>query len=268
MAAAVGLIPQLCVPFIRVVRFGDEGVLLNGAQRMLQGDTLYVDFASILPPGGFVLTEACFSIAGIPIGSARSLAILTIVGIACFTYLACWQASKNAPLSALLATGWVVMSQGAWTQVNHHWFTTLFSMMAARAALANVEHAARWLRWPLIAGAAVGAAAMVTSHRGALAMLAAVTAFLNLRRQHRAELIAYVLGCALVPAALLTYVVGHHALAAAFDDVIKFPAERYVPAFSVPFGSGGQLGLARYLFPARGLADATHLRARLAHLSS
>jgi hypothetical protein len=81
------------------------------------------------------------------------------------------------------------------TEINHHWFTTLFSMVAAWAALANVEHAQRWLRWPLIAGAAAGMAAMVTPHRGALVMLAAVTAFLYLRR-HWAELIAHVLGCA------------------------------------------------------------------------
>ena len=132
----MGLIAAvLCLPFIRLVAIGDEGVLLNGAERMLRGSRLYADFFEFLPPGGFLLTEAWFSIAGISIGSARSLAILTIVGIACFTYLACWQASKNAPLSALLATGWVVMSQGVWTQVSHHWFTTLFSMVAAWAAL-------------------------------------------------------------------------------------------------------------------------------------
>ena len=246
----VGLIAAvLCVPFIRTVYgMGDEGVLLNGAERMLRGSRLYADFFEFLPPGGFVLTEAWFSIAGISVGSARSLAILTIVGIACFTYLACRQASKNAPLSALLTTGWVVMSQGVWTQVSHHWFTTLFSMVAAWAALANVEHAQRWLRWPLIAGAAAGMAAMVTPHRGALVMLAAVTAFLNLRR-HRAELIVYVLGCALVPAGLLAYVVGHHALAAAFDDVIRFTAERYASIQSVPFGFGGQNPPLKYLFP-------------------
>src|SRR6516162_8262910 len=125
----------LCVPFIRTVAIGDEGVLLTGAERMLRGSRLYADFFEFLPPGGFVLTEAWFAITGISVGSARSLAILTIVGIACFTYLACRQASKSAPLSTLLATAWVVMSQGFWTQVSHHWFTTLFSMVAAWAAL-------------------------------------------------------------------------------------------------------------------------------------
>ena len=235
----VGLIAAvLCAPFIRVVGMGDEGVLLNGAERMLRGSRLYADFFEFLPPGGFLLTEAWFSIAGISVGSARSLAILTIVGIACFTYLACWQASKNAPLSALLATGWVVMSQGDWTVVNHHWFTTLFSMVAAWAALTNVEHAQRYLRWPLIAGVAAGMAAMVTPHRGALAMLAAVPAFLNMRRHW--ALIVYVLACALVPAGLLAYVVGHHALATAFDDVIRFTGGRYAAIQSVPFGFRGE----------------------------
>ena len=245
----VGLIAAvLCLPFFRIVRLGDEGVWLSGAQRLIQGDALYVDFASILPPGSFLLTEAWFRLAGISIGSAHSLAILTIIGIACFTFLACQQAAKSAPLSAVLVTGWLVMSQGPWTQVNHHWFTTLFSMVAAWAALANVEHAQRWLRWPLIAGVAAGMAAMVTPHRGALTMLAAVTAFWNLRR-HRAEFIAYVLGCALIPAALLAYVVKKEALAAAFYYVIRINAERYIPNFSVPFGTGNQFSLAQCLFP-------------------
>jgi hypothetical protein len=146
------------------------------------------------------------------------------------------------------------MSQGVWTQVNHHWFTTLFSMVAAWAALANVEHAQRWLRWALIAGAAAGMAAMVTPHRGALAMLAAGTAFLSLRR-HQAELIVYVLGCALAPIGLLAYVVEHHALSAAFDNVIRFTATRYTPMQRVPFGFGGEFGFGgpnpplKYLFP-------------------
>ena len=159
------------------------------------------------------------------------------------------------------------MSQGVWTQVSHHWFTTLFSMVAAWAALANVEHAQRRLRWPLIAGAAAGMAAMITPHRGALAMLAAVTAFLN-RRRHRAQLIAYVLGCALVPAGLLAYVIGHHALAAAFDDVIRFTVGRYAAIQSVPFGFGGQISSPQVPVPACGLADAPRLRPRLAQLSS
>jgi hypothetical protein len=154
------------------------------------------------------------------------LAILTITGIACFTYLACRQVSKHAFSCALVAIGWAVMSQGLWTNISHHWFTTLFSMVAAWLALASVKKPQLWQWGPLIAGVAAGAAAMVTPTLGALAMLAATTGFVGSRRQ-RTKLSAYVLGCALIPICLLVYVIGQGALAAAFDDVILFTATRY-----------------------------------------
>jgi len=229
---------------------GDEGILLHGAERLLRGRRLYIDFFEILPPGGFVLMAAWFGITGISIWSARLLAILTITGIACFTYLACRQASKHTLPSALIAIGWAVMSQGVWTQISYHWFTTLFSMVAVWAALASVEKSRQWQWEPLIAGVAAGAAAMVTPTRGALAMLAAATSFVGSRRQ-RAELISYALGSALIPICLLAYVIGQGALAAAFDDVILFTATRYASVASVPFAyvTDDQSRPLKYLFP-------------------
>jgi hypothetical protein len=91
---------------------------------------------------------------------------------------------------------------------------------------------------------------MVTPTRGALAMLAPIAAFLNLRRR-RAELIAYVLAGTLVPTALVAYVAAHDALAVAFNDVVRFTAHRYLSIQTVRFGSmtGDQNFPLRYLFP-------------------
>jgi hypothetical protein len=239
----------LCAPFLRTAwSLSDEGMLLHGAARISRGDRLYADFFEFLPPGGFVLVAGWFKLFGASFCSARTLAILTVAGIAGFTFLACRQASKNAPLSAVLAIAFVVTSQGIWTQVSHHWFTTLFSMMVMSAAIANVERAGR--RWPLIAGAAAGAAAMKTPTRGALAMIAAFVIVLSGRRG-RKELIAFVLGGVLLPAGLIAYVVGQHAFAAAFDDVIRFTGTRYAGIQSVPFGSWAdpQNFLLKALFP-------------------
>jgi hypothetical protein len=241
----------LCLPFVHsIFRVGDEGILLHGAERLLRGRRLYIDFFEILPPGGFVIMAAWFGITGISIWSARLLAILTITGIACFTYLACRQASKHAPSSALIAIGWAVMSQGLWTQISYHWFTTLFSMVTAWAALASIEKPQRWRWQPLIAGLAAGAAAMVTPTRGGLAMLAAATSFVDTRHQ-RTGLIAYALGSALIPICLLVYVIAQGAFAAAFDDVILFTATRYTSVASVPFGylADDQNRPLKYLFP-------------------
>jgi hypothetical protein len=224
----------LCAPFIQAIfSIADEGVLLHGAERILRGNILYTDFFEILPPGGFVLTAAWLKVAGISIWSARSLAILIILGISCFTYLGCRQASQNAPLSALLAIGWVLMSQGSWTQVNHHYFTTLFSMVAAWAAFCTINDTRRRSRWPIIAGTAAGTAAMMSPTRGALAILAAVVAFIRPWQQ----LAAYAVAGVLVPLALLIYVFWHHALAAAIYDIIVFPAIQYGPIQTIPFGT-------------------------------
>jgi hypothetical protein len=215
---------------------------------LLRGRKLYIDFFEILPPGGFVIMTIWFGITGISIWSARLLAILTITGIACFTYLACRQASKHALSSALVAIGWAVMSQGFWTQISYHWFTTLFSIVAAWAALASVEKPQRWEWRPLIAGLAAGAAAMVIPTRGALAMLAAAASIVDSRKT---KLIAYALGSALIPICLLVYVIAQGAFAAAFDDVILFTATRYTSVASVPFAylTRDQTGPLKYVFP-------------------
>jgi hypothetical protein len=241
----------LCLPFIRYVgRLGDEGILLHGAERMLRGDKLYVDFFEILPPGGFLITKAWLDIMGLSILSARLLVILVVAGIACLLAMACWQASKSAVLSVLLALGWVMMSQGAWTQVSHHWFTTLLAMAVISLTLATVRHAGRWLRGPFLAGVMAGAAVMITSTRGALAMLAAALAFATARR-FRSQLAVMLFGAALVPILLVVYLAWHGSLMAAVDDIIIFPATRYADIQWVPWGTGAHRGnrpLA-FLFP-------------------
>ncbi len=234
----VGLVAALLyVPFYRVVLFlGDEGTLLREAELILHGKRLYADFFQLLPPGTLVVTAAWFGIAGVSFGSARLLALLTFVGIACFTYLACRQASRNSALSAVLAVAWTMMS--AWgMQISHHWFATLLSIVALWATLVSLEEPRRRLLWPAIAGVAAGASGMFVPQVGAFTALAALTAFLDLRRK-RAELIAYLLACALVPVLTIAYLLEQGTLAAAFDDVIRFTATRYSSVNIVPFGFG------------------------------
>jgi hypothetical protein len=255
VATATALV---CAPFMRTVySMGDEGVWLHAAQRMLRGETLYLDFFEFAPPGGFVLTAAWLKIAGLSLWAARLLALLSIVGIACFTHLACQRASKNGMVSSLLAISWAVMSQGVWTQVSHHYFTTFFSMVGAWAALNTIEEERSKLQWPFIAGTAAGAAATIIQTCGGLVMLATATVFFYPRRRW-IELVVYALGCLLVPIGLLIYLISHRALAAAFDDVVVFAAARYASIQMVPFGAFADAQNFPFLllFPAAGLLTA------------
>jgi hypothetical protein len=250
--ALVGVVAtMLCSPFIFAVSWlSDEGILLNGADRMLHGDRLYVDFFELLPPGGFVITAAWFAVAGISLSSARILAILTVAAIACFTYLACRAVCKRGAYPALVVIAWVVMTQGFWTQVSHHWFTTLFSMVAFWLSLKSANGQKPPLWEPLTAGVAAGAVAMVTPTRGVLAMLAAAVSFADWRG-NKSRSIACLAGCVVVPAGLLAYIGARHALMAAFDDVIVFPATRYASIQGVPFGYSANIQNLplKYLFP-------------------
>lgn len=226
----------LCAPFFRVVyTLPDEGIFLRGAELILHGKRLYADFFAFVMPGGYLLTAGWFSIAGISFESGRVLVVLTIIGTACFTFLACRQASKNALLSAILPIGWVMMTQWHWMQVSHHWFTTFFAMVAVWAALASSEQPEpRSLRWPLIAGLAGGAATMVTQTRGAWVALAALSAFFSLRK-NRSELIAYVLAGTLMFAGVIVFLIAQGTLIAAFDDIVMFAATRYSSIQYLPY---------------------------------
>jgi hypothetical protein len=226
----------LCVPFFRVIYgMGDEGLLLHGADLILQGKRLYVDFFELMPPGSYMLIAGWFDLVGISFGAARTLAVLTIVGIACFTFLACRQTSRNVPLSAILVIGWVMMSQWSSMQVSHHWFTTLFSMVTAWAALASLEQPG--MRWPAVAGVAAGAATVVMQTVGTLVALAASIAFCNWR-QSRSRFTIFGLGLALIPTGVVAFLGWQHALSAAFDDIVGFALTRYSPIQYVPFGQG------------------------------
>jgi hypothetical protein len=81
-------------------------------------------------------------------------------------------------------------------------------------------------------------------------MLAVLTVFFPLRRRY-AALIAYVFAGALVPVALILYLIWHQALAAAFNDVILFAATRYAPVEGLPYGYAATWGNALfvYVFP-------------------
>lgn len=229
----------LCMPFLHFVGWlGDEGIWLGGADRMLRGDVLYLDFFEFHPPGGFLLVEGWFRIAGESFLSARILAVITMTAIACLVYLCCFEASQDATISAAAAMVWVIASQGVWPlQVNHHLFTTLLSMIAAWAAFRNVRFGTTSHGMAILSGLAAGAAGMVTPTRGALAVLAVSTAFIGSTRQ-QTSLLIFVVGCTIVPIILCAYVLSEGSAVAAFTDVILWPATQYSSIQSVPFASG------------------------------
>ena len=232
----------LCLPFIRAGWLGDEGIWLHGAVRLMRGDRLYVDFFELHPPLGFLLLQGWLTAFGTTLLSARLLVVLTFVVIAGATFVASWRAGANSFLSALIILAWVVSSQGLWTQANHHWFTTAFSMIALVCALSPASTSAGF------AGLAAGAAVMVTPPRGLLILIASSGAFLSASWKRR---LLFMAGTAVVPCLSLLWVLMFSEFDAAYRDVITFNATRYSDVQWTPFGYGGgwQSLLAVLAFP-------------------
>ena len=231
----IGLVA--CAPFFRYISsLGDEGVLLHAAVRILGGEVLYRDFFGILPPAGYIVVTAWMKLFGIGFASVRALAVGVIVGTAALIYAAARLSSGSRPLAALVAIAWAVLSQGALTVINHHWFTTAASMASAVGLLLVVDGAPR-RGVAFAAGLFAGIAAMVSSTRGALMCVAVLVVLLTVPTS-RARLLSAMAGIALFPTAMILYVAANAALAAAFDDVILYPAHHYTGIQVVPFGMG------------------------------
>ena len=225
----------LCLPFLRLVLFEEEGTWLNAAARLRHGQTIYRDFFQFHAPLSFIMTASWLDVAGPTLAGAHMLAMLVTAGSACFIYLACRQATGSSAAGAFCAVAWLVVSQGFWTQINHHWFASFFSLVVAWAALpSTVAGRTAWWR-PLVAGMAGGAAAMVSQSRGTLIVLASAAVFLHPRRSRR-DMLTFVAGVASVPFAMLAYVAGHNALADAYSDVILFTLQNYSQIQPVPYG--------------------------------
>ena len=241
----------ICLPFTRsLYGLGDEGILLHGAARMARGQGLYRDFFELHPPLGFLIVRWWTIFAGPSLLAARLLSVCALAGIAAFTALACVRAGSGRWLAAGLTLAWLVMSQGVWTMVNHHWFTTLFAAVALWAILKPVDAGRDAGRSPLAAGFAVGAAVMTTPPRGVLAGLAAAGALLGGPGTIR-RLALLGAGAAVVPLLCLAWVASQGALAAAVQDLLVFPATQYSGVQAVPWGDRGNIqnGLVPLVFP-------------------
>jgi len=242
----------LCLPFYRyAIWMGDEGVLLHGADRLLRGEKLYLDFFEFLPPGGFFLTAAWLSVVGQTHGSSRALGVLFIAGIACFTYLACLRASRRGLLSAAIAIGWTYMSQRYWTQLNHHYLTTFYSLVSLWFVLRALERPRTGMAAPFWAGVMAGCAVTTTTTRGAFAVLAAAA---SLARRGRGPVARLLLGATVFPLLAVAVLAATGALGAALGSVFLRTASRYARIQYVAWGTdaGFQNFPLVWLFPLAG----------------
>lgn len=161
----------------------------------------------------------------------RWLMVLVIAMTAWLGYRCCQMMSNRPLLSALLALSWSVSVPGPWMQVNHHWFTSLFSMLALWSILRADGKPAQLT----IAGLAACAATLVTTHRGGIIAITGLLAILPMRSLK--ALLAYIGGGFALLTLAIAYLWSNGTLMDAFDQVILYPASHYSSIQGLPYGA-------------------------------
>ena len=117
---------------------GDEGIVLQGAQRVLEGEVPYRDFFSFFTPGSYYWLALFFKVFGSSILVAR--AVLMVEGglFSVLTYLLARRVCSR--WSALLAAYFVTLTCVPYRfDVLHNWDSTLWACLALYCAVRFLE---------------------------------------------------------------------------------------------------------------------------------
>lgn len=230
-ALAVAVLTALSLLPVRLLWLGmaagDEGVVLNGALRVMAGQVPHRDFFSIIPPGTYYLLAGWMEAVGTSFASVRAFQLLCAVGLyALFLLLAgrlgITRKAALAGLPFLYMSGPV-----AWNVVSHHWLCDL-ALMASAACLLEGE----WERrgWgALWAGALAGVGVVTLQDQGGywLLLASAVLVYEAFRVRSPAGPLLFGAGAALVTVPLGAYLWAKAGFGELWRQMVRIPLGYY-----------------------------------------
>jgi len=217
----------------------DEGIILQGAQRILHGQVLYRDLFSFITPGSYYLLVLVFGIFGSSMLVART--VLAVCGgfFSVLTYLMARRVCSR--WSALLTTYLVTITCLPWRFLTlHNWDSTLWACFTIYCAIRVIE--ARHWGWVLAMGSFASVTVLFEQSKGAGLILGLGLGFAalmlpgwRLNRFGRPHWVALGAGLAWPFAVTFAYFGAHHALPALWADW-AWPLHHYTRANTVPYG--------------------------------
>ena len=167
--------------------FPDEGIVLQGAQRILHGQVLYRDFFSLVTPGSFYWTALLFRVFGDSILVARFALVVYGAIFAVLTYLIARRVCSRG-LSSLVAYLGTITCLPYYFMALHSWDSTLCAYLALYAAVRSLE--SRHWAWPALTGTFAAFTCLVEQSTGAGLVLGMGLGFLLIAACGRYPLLA------------------------------------------------------------------------------
>jgi hypothetical protein len=153
----------LCPPF------GDEGIILYGAQRVSEGAVPGRDFVEMIGPGSFYWLGLFFKLFGAGWQVSRLHLLFTGVATTGLLYSIARQVCRESE-AILLWLFVLVMGIPLWPVVSHHWDSNLFAILAfwCYLKLEATDHPA----WAVAAGVLAGITTCFMQEKGLFLLLA------------------------------------------------------------------------------------------------
>lgn len=216
----------------------DEGIVLQGADRILRGEVPYRDFFSFYTPGSFYLVAALFKIFGNSFLVVRTSIAVVGAGCSVITYLLARRVCSRE--IALLAAAFTMTNSVAYRfLVLHNWYSTFFACLTVFAAIKLLE--SQKPAWYFATGSFAALTVLIEHSKGAGLCLGLLVGFLILvgraRRQHKQFRypMAFGIGFLWPWAATFSYFAGKHAVTVMLQDWL-WPVLHYTKANHVFYG--------------------------------
>jgi hypothetical protein len=216
----------------------DEGIALQGAERILRGEVPYRDFFSFYTPGSFYLVAFLFRIFGDSLVVARTS--LAAAGAVCavITYLLTRRVCSRS--IALFSASLTTVAGFAYRfLVLHNWYSTLLACLTVYAAVRLLE--SQKICWAFATGCFASLTVLFEQSKGAGLCLGLAMGLVSLRMAGQEQLsrrseIAGILGGFFLPfLGLFAYFGAQHGQVVMLQDWL-WPLRHYTQANHVPYG--------------------------------
>ena len=229
----LGCLSYLCI-FLRVTSMEpDEGIVLQGATRVLAGQVPYRDFFSFYTPGSFYLIAGLFRIFGNSFAVARTSLAVTGALCSAITYILARRVCSRG-ISAFAAVLATAVGAAFRFLVLHNYYSTLLACLAVLAAVRFVER--RTSVWAFAVSSFTALTFLFEQSKGGCLGLGLLAGFLLLRRSLGSwPRRAFAAG--LIWPFLITfgYFAAHHATVQMVSSWL-WPLHHYTTANHVPYG--------------------------------
>ena len=216
----------------------DEGIILQGAQRILDGQVLYRDFFSFFTPGSYYLLAGVFRVFGNSYLVAHTAVAFTGAVFSPITYLLV-RRTCSRQTSVLVTILMTITALPLRFIVMHNWDSTLWACLALYCSVRLLESPST--RWAFAAAACTSLTAFFEQSKGAGALLGLGMGFFIItliRKQSkiftRSRVIAIALGLTLPFLIAGAYFASRHAFTTMLASWL-WPLNHYSGANRVPY---------------------------------